>query len=118
MGVFIIDGRAEVSVGEGVTIAVDRAGLIGEVSFMNGGAASASCFTTPGCRYIVWGRDELHKTLNAAPGIKKGIELKIGRELTRKLSCTTEQLLKDHESSVVLSGHKCTKCGNLMATDS
>lgn len=115
--VLIIDGFAEVSIGEGVTIQVNQSGLIGEVSFMNGGGASASCFTTPGCKYIVWKRGGFQQTLKDEAGIRKGLELKVGRELTRKLHCTTQQLVKDQDSVIALSGDTC-KCGNILAVDS
>jgi len=82
----ILEGRAEVILENGETFFIEKQGLLGEVSFVNGGVASATAVATPGCRYIVWPRQRLNRELLTEPSLQKGLELKIGRELMRKLA--------------------------------
>jgi len=96
--ILILEGSAEVHVDKDAKVLVDKSGLIGEVSFLNGGGAAATATALPGCRYIRWDRERLMGELGKRPSTKNGLELKIGRELTRKLankSWTEENLLKE-----------------------
>lgn len=97
--VLILDGQAEVVVGNAAGgshgtptastqcehVLLNKASLIGEVSFLTGGQASAKVFALPGCQFIVWKKDELHRVMDRKPTLQNSLELKIGRELTRKL---------------------------------
>lgn len=112
--VFIIEGVVEVEVSDEVKIHADKAGLIGEC-FMSGEGAAASCFSTKGCRYIIWNGQQLHNTLRNDPALRHGLESKIGHELLRKLGNTTEQLVRDHYGKY-FADKRC-ECGNRLNID-
>lgn len=91
--VLVFEGCPEVEVEEGVTL-VRPGGLIGELSFLHGCAASATVRVAPPCRYVVWERAALDALLAKDPSLRSGIELLIARELTRKLVHSNRALVK------------------------
>eukprot|EP00443_Scrippsiella_acuminata_P071839 CAMPEP_0115437154 /NCGR_PEP_ID=MMETSP0271-20121206/34586_1 /TAXON_ID=71861 /ORGANISM="Scrippsiella trochoidea, Strain CCMP3099" /LENGTH=218 /DNA_ID=CAMNT_0002862749 /DNA_START=175 /DNA_END=831 /DNA_ORIENTATION=+ len=100
--ILVLEGRAQVLLDEGKSFFIERQGLLGEVSFVNGGVASATAVAMPGCRYIVWSRECLNRELINEPSLQKGLELKIGRELMHKLanrSWTPENLRRELSST-------------------
>eukprot|EP00929_Paragymnodinium_shiwhaense_P036921 TRINITY_DN19738_c0_g1_i1.p1 TRINITY_DN19738_c0_g1~~TRINITY_DN19738_c0_g1_i1.p1 ORF type:complete len:378 (+),score=57.59 TRINITY_DN19738_c0_g1_i1:107-1240(+) len=99
--VIIIDGEAEVDVGGNVAVALRKGGMIGEISCLQGCRASATVTALEGCRYIVWDREALSEFFAKpeAANAKKGIELKVGRELARKLAATTSSMVQGHQES-------------------
>jgi len=92
--VLLVDGAAEVSVGEGVVVGVHRPGLLGESSYLRGTAATKTVSVLPGCRYVLWDRSVLKGLFEAKPSIQRGLELMIGRELSRKLGETSSLLIQ------------------------
>lgn len=91
--VLVFDGTPEVEVEPGVTI-VRENGLIGEMSFLHGGEASATVHVEPPCRYVKWRREDLDRLLDRDPELRRGIELAIARELMRKLVQSNRALVK------------------------
>lgn len=95
--IFVLDGCAEVMAESGV-IKVEKAGLIGEISFLNGGKAAANVYALPGCRYMHWERNSLLGVLERSPSLRNGVELKIARDLIDKLkrkSWREQNLMKE-----------------------
>lgn len=90
--VLLVGGTAEVKVGEGMVVAVQRPGFLGESSYLRGSAATKTVSLLPGARYIVWERSVLKELLNRKASIQRGLELMIGRELSRKLGETSSLL--------------------------
>lgn len=60
--------------------------MIGEISFIRGGAATATVTTTTPCRYVFWSGDELRKLLNRNPSMDIAMKHVFSVELTRKLT--------------------------------
>mmetsp|Transcript_98331 Transcript_98331/g.316962 ORF Transcript_98331/g.316962 Transcript_98331/m.316962 type:complete len:265 (+) Transcript_98331:87-881(+) len=67
-----------------------------EVSFITGAVASATVLSRPGSSYLVWTPESLRQALEENPSLRNGLELKIGRELMRKLAlgCWTADNLR------------------------
>mmetsp|Transcript_31143 Transcript_31143/g.72515 ORF Transcript_31143/g.72515 Transcript_31143/m.72515 type:complete len:322 (+) Transcript_31143:118-1083(+) len=96
--ILILEGSAEVYIDKETKALVHKAGLIGEVSFLKGGPAASTVRAKPGCRYLRWDRERLTSAMGKRPSLQNGLELKIGRELTKKLASGTwkaEHLLKE-----------------------
>lgn len=95
--VLILDGEVEVIIGEEMVVKVRSPSMIGEISFLSPGlAASATAAVLPGCRYVIWNREELYKALDNEPSTKHALEIKIGhmiaKDLGRKLAGTSQML--------------------------
>ena len=60
--------------------------MIGEVSFLQGGAANATVLTTNRCRYVDWSADELHKLLSRNPSMDIAMKHVFSIDLMRKLN--------------------------------
>ena len=59
--------------------------MIGEMSFIRGGAASASVLSTRGCRYVHWPKEQLRGLLNRNPSMDIAMKHVFSLDLTRKL---------------------------------
>jgi hypothetical protein len=92
--VLVISGSAEVTVGEGVVVAVQRPGLLGESSYLRGSVATKTVTVFPGSRYVVWERSALKTLEQRKPSVQKSLELMMGRELSRKLGETSNRLIE------------------------
>ncbi|MBL4720427.1 MAG: cyclic nucleotide-binding domain-containing protein [Alphaproteobacteria bacterium] len=71
--------------GEEVGRARDGA-MIGEISFIQGGAATATVSATKPCRYIAWSGDELRKLLHRNPSMDVAMKHVFSVDLMRKLT--------------------------------
>mmetsp|Transcript_19985 Transcript_19985/g.69384 ORF Transcript_19985/g.69384 Transcript_19985/m.69384 type:complete len:283 (+) Transcript_19985:93-941(+) len=93
--VLVLAGEAEVVLEGGNTVVAEGA-LVGEVSFITGAVASATVLSRPGSSYLVWTPESLRQALEENPSLRNGLELKIGRELMRKLAlgCWTADNLR------------------------
>jgi len=60
--------------------------MIGEISFLQGGAATASVTSTRPCRYIVWPIEELRQLLKRNPSLDIAMKHVFSMDLTRKLA--------------------------------
>ncbi len=71
--------------GEEIGKARDGA-LIGEMSFIQGGNASATVTAAVPCRYIYWPEADLRSLLSRNPSIDLALKSVFGLDLTRKLA--------------------------------
>lgn len=71
--------------GEEIGRARDGA-MIGEISFLQGGAATASVSATTPCRYVTWPGDELRKLLRRNPAMDIAMKHVFSVDLMRKLT--------------------------------
>ena len=72
---------------DGAEIARVRDGaLIGEMSFLRGGAATATVTATRPCRYVYWPKDALRKLLARNPSMDIAMKHVLSIDLTRKLA--------------------------------
>lgn len=71
--------------GEEIGRARDGA-MIGEISFLQGGAATATVLATKPCRYIFWSGDELRKLLRRNPSMDLAMKHVFSVDLMRKLT--------------------------------
>ncbi len=60
--------------------------MIGEISFIQGGAATATVTATRPCRYVFWSGAELRKLLNRNPSMDVAMKHVFSVELMRKLT--------------------------------
>ena len=68
-------------------VAVVRDGaMIGEMSFLRGGAATATVTATRPCRYVYWPKDALRKLLARNPSMDIAMKHVLSMDLTRKLA--------------------------------
>ena len=89
--ILLLDGAAELELGEEGVIVARRGAMLGEVSFLHDLPVSATVTLPAGCRYVRWDRAELGAgaRFDAA---RRGLELAISRQLSLKLVRTTERL--------------------------
>ena len=60
--------------------------MIGEMSFIRGGAATATVLATHPCRYVNWPKDELSSLLRRNPSMDIAMKHVFSLDLTRKLA--------------------------------
>jgi len=92
--VLVISGGAEVAVGEGVAVVVQRPGLFGESSYLRGSVATKTVSVLRDSRYVVWEKADLKTLEHRKPSVQKALELMMGRELSRKLGETSNRLVE------------------------
>jgi CRP-like cAMP-binding protein len=63
----------------------DRA-MIGEISFIQGGAATATVVATKPCRYVAWSGEELRKLLRRNPSMDIAMKHVFNLDMMRKLT--------------------------------
>ena len=59
--------------------------MIGEISFIQGGAATATVVATKPCRYVAWSGEELQKLLHRNPGMDIAMKHVFSLDMMRKL---------------------------------
>ena len=78
---------------DGVRIAMARDGtLVGEMSFIQGGPATATVRVSRPTRYLSWERKALRKMLLRNPTIDMAMRTVFSADLARKLSVSTDSL--------------------------
>ena len=60
--------------------------MIGEISFIQGGPATATVSATKPCRYVSWSGDELRKLLTRNPSMDIAMKHVFSIDLMRKLT--------------------------------
>ena len=60
--------------------------MIGEMSFIQGGAATATVLSTRACRYVHWPKENLKSLLNRNPSMDIAMKHVFSLDLTRKLA--------------------------------
>lgn len=83
--ILVFNGSPEVEIEAGRTF-LGRPGLLGEISYLTGEAATASVYLVPGVQYIKWQRKDLEYISTYEPVVSRGLEHAMCKELARKLS--------------------------------
>lgn len=86
----IVEGTAELH-RKGGTFPIRQGHFVGEISFLIGGAASATVTAHDGTRYIFWERAALQRLLDRSPSLANGIGALFNRDLARKLSVSAPE---------------------------
>ena len=96
-----VDGLRLLFSGE---VSVQRAGkeisrvrdgaLVGEMSFIQGGDASATVKTTVPCRYVYWSKEGLRGLFYRNPNIDVAMKHVFGLDLTRKLTSNSTETVR------------------------
>jgi CRP-like cAMP-binding protein len=60
--------------------------FIGEVSFISGGAATATVRATEPTRYIAWKKKEIDALLKRNPSMRMAMQAMLSSDLSKKLS--------------------------------
>jgi len=89
---FLVSGRAEVTrkgdrIGE-----VSKGDFLGEMSYLNGGKASATAITLETTRYLAFDRAALRRHLVRYPEVRHALEAGFNRDLVAKLSRSVSTL--------------------------
>jgi len=66
--------------------------MIGEMSFIQGGAATATVSATNPCRYVYWPKEQLKRLLKRNPNMDIAMKHVFSMELTRKLAGTVSSM--------------------------
>lgn len=82
---FVIDGKVDIEK-SGRTFTLPPGLFIGEVSFLLGGAASASVSVQAGAKFIEWPKAALHKAIDRTPSLGASMERLFNQELARKVA--------------------------------
>merc|ERR1711879_1125549 len=90
--VLVVSGCAEIDIGGGTKV-TNPPGLLGEVSFLNGGDATATATLLPGCEYYSWEVAAIKAMLKKNPAAARGLDMKIVQEVSRKLADTNSMLV-------------------------
>lgn len=117
----VYDGMPEIEVSSSMVIHQER-GMLGEMSFLRGGVASASVYAPPGTRYLRWDRAELEEIMRRAPSLRRGLELAVAKELMRKLTATNDSFKEStrehgYERHVLHSAIKCAAASTCERAD-
>ncbi|NIA69110.1 cyclic nucleotide-binding domain-containing protein [Pelagibius litoralis] len=82
---FVTGGQVEIEK-DGRSFASGPGVFIGEVSFLIGGAATATVHARTGTEYIAWPRDALRKAIQRTPTLGASMERLFNQELARKVA--------------------------------
>jgi Cyclic nucleotide-binding domain len=82
----IQNGNVSVTVGDREVAQLKDGAIVGEMSFINEGPASATVTATEPTRYIAWPQASLRSLLMRNPSMLSAIRLAFSAELSRKLS--------------------------------
>merc|ERR1740121_2858156 len=82
----------------------DTEGVIGELTFF-GVAATATVVARPGCKYVRWNKHVLQsESLEKDPGLRRALEVMIGKALARKLQRLSNMLADDPSEQPKMTG--------------
>ncbi|WP_299395201.1 cyclic nucleotide-binding domain-containing protein [Pelagibius sp.] len=82
---FVTSGQVEIEK-DGASFASGPGVFIGEISFLLGGAATASVRAAAGTEYIAWPREALRKAILRTPALGTSMERLFNQELARKVA--------------------------------
>lgn len=86
--ILIYNGLVSVEIGGQQVGEMKDGGLIGEISFISGGPATATVTAEEKTRYMAWSKDDLRSLLKRNPSMKSAMETVFSKELSRKLART------------------------------
>lgn len=81
----VYNGTVEVALPDGRRRRLKDGAFIGELSFVRGGAASATVEAVEPTRYLAWSKPALQDLLRRNPAMKAAMQTVISEDLTRKL---------------------------------
>ncbi len=90
----IVDGAADVHLNDGGKLRLRPYTLLGEMSLVRGGPASASVTAAGPTTIRSWDRTELLKLGDRKPHVKQAALLLIGRQLAQKMSNSEHEMSK------------------------
>src|SRR5437763_972072 len=82
----IYDGRLGVETNGKEVAQLQDGNFIGEVSFISGGAATATVRAVDPTRYVSWSKKEIEKLLNRNPSMKFAMQAVFSTDLSKKLA--------------------------------
>ncbi len=84
--ILIYNGRLSVEIGGQRVGEVKDGSLIGEISFITGGPATATVRALEKTRYVAWPKDEMRRLLNRNPTMRFAMDSVFSKELSKKLT--------------------------------
>ena len=81
----IFSGEVEVAIGGRIVATLRDGRFLGEMSYVSGGAASATVRTTERTRLVVWPKDELQKLFARNPSLRFAFQAVLTADLSKKL---------------------------------
>ena len=81
----IYNGEAEVMLSDGATRRLRDGAFIGEMSFIRGGAATATVRAVQPTRYVAWSKSGLRGVLDRNPTMRSTMQTVFSEDLTNKL---------------------------------
>lgn len=82
----VYNGAVEVALADGGTRRLRDGAFVGELSFVRGGAASATVRVVEPTRYLAWSKSALTELLRRNPAMRSALQTVISEDLTRKLT--------------------------------
>lgn len=100
---YVLDGEARLTFADLTYVAADQADFIASGSFISTPIASRSHIDgLPGCRYICWDLETLKLLVQKHPQARRGLEVKIGRKVARKLRETNKRLSRTEHQLLIM----------------
>jgi hypothetical protein len=90
----IYNGAVAVEVGGREVARLKDGSFIGEMSFISGGAATASVKALERTRYLCWSQAELRRLLNRNPSMHFAMQTILNTDLTKKLASADARAVK------------------------
>jgi CRP-like cAMP-binding protein len=84
--ILIYNGLVSVEIGGQQVRQMKDGSLIGEISFITGGPATATVVALEPTRYMAWPKDEMRSLLNRNPSMRFAMESVFSKELIKKLA--------------------------------
>jgi len=84
--ILIIDGEVDVLVGDDLTVRLSQYRLVGEMTSLSGGTASATVTTNGAVELRAWDKKKLDECGKQYPGVQLSLLKAMGQEVARKLS--------------------------------
>ncbi|HKO96438.1 MAG TPA: cyclic nucleotide-binding domain-containing protein [Pyrinomonadaceae bacterium] len=84
--ILIYNGLLSVEIGGQQVRQMKDGGLIGEISFITGGPATATVTALEPTRYMAWPKEEMRRLLNRNPNMRFAMQTVFSKELVKKLA--------------------------------
>ena len=84
--ILIYNGILGVEIGGRQVNEMKDGGLIGEISFITGGPATATVRALEKTRYVAWPKEEMRRLLNRNPSMRFAMDSVFSKELSKKLT--------------------------------
>jgi CRP-like cAMP-binding protein len=74
--------------------------FLGEISFLLGGAATATVVAKPGSSYVSWDLGELHYMMANSPSMANAVSVLLNKDIARKLAVSFPTTLANYPETV------------------